>query len=93
MQAKKLLKLADGLEELIPKRNWKKYFDLDSWAEAGWEQKVCGTTACAMGWATVIFPRSKLKLVKADSHWEAFPAMAVIHTDIHKDLDDLILNE
>ncbi len=56
--AEKLLELARFLvEEVKPK-----WFDLRSWAEKGFPQKKCGTTACAGGWATVCFPKSGLKL-------------------------------
>lgn len=53
-QKQKLLKLADFLEHKV-KSHW---FNLDTWADAGFREKKCGTTACAMGWATVCFPRS-----------------------------------
>ena len=62
MEKKKLLKLADFLETKIPKRGWKNWFNLTEWAQAGWVEKECGTTACAMGWATICFPRSDLRL-------------------------------
>ncbi len=54
----KLLKLARFLIEEV-KPEW---FDLSNWADKGFSQKKCGTTACAAGWATVCFPRSGLKL-------------------------------
>lgn len=59
MKKAKLRKLAKFLRENV-KDSW---FDLDHWAEAGFEEKECGTTACAGGWATQAFPRSGLRLV------------------------------
>ena len=35
-------------------------FDMGTWASApkiGLTKRLCGTTACAMGWATAVFPR------------------------------------
>ena len=63
LAVKRLTQLADGLE-LSVKDEW---FDLASWSTKGFKQKKCGTTACAMGWAVVIFPRSKLRLVDEDN--------------------------
>ncbi len=54
----KLLELARFLVEEV-KSPW---FDLNSWAEKGFPEKACGTTACAVGWATVCFPQCGLKL-------------------------------
>ncbi len=51
-QARRLLKLADFLESLPRNR-----FCLERWVGRGWEGKPdlsCGTTACALGWATTI---------------------------------------
>lgn len=58
----KLLKLADFLEHKV-KSPW---FDMETWADRGFPEKKCGTTACAVGWATVCFPRSGLTLMKDD---------------------------
>ena len=55
----KLLKLAAFLETEV-EDDW---FDLKKWATAGFPEKVCGTVACAMGWATVCFPDQGLTLV------------------------------
>jgi hypothetical protein len=49
---KRLLKLADFLDELPPKR-----FDFTQWVDEDWKGKPdlsCGTKACALGWATTI---------------------------------------
>lgn len=35
-------------------------FCLASWSDEDFEEDVCGTTACAMGWATTIFPQLQL---------------------------------
>lgn len=56
----RLLRLATFLEEKVePER-----FNMDHWFDGDFEKNTCGTTACALGWATVVFPRS-LKMVKA----------------------------
>jgi len=49
---RRLLKLADLLTNLPPKR-----FDYYAWVGLGWKgarDLSCGTTACALGWATTI---------------------------------------
>lgn len=49
---RRLLKLADFLKKLPRKR-----FDYGAWVGEDWKGKAdlsCGTTACALGWATVI---------------------------------------
>ena len=48
---KRLEQLADFLQHKV-NNSW---FNLDSWESDGWEQKECGSTACALGWATVRF--------------------------------------
>lgn len=58
----RLLKLADFLEKLPRKK-----FDYDHWAGRDWEGKCdlsCGTTDCALGWATTmpLFRRLGLRL-------------------------------
>lgn len=63
---RRLLKLADFLEKLSRKR-----FDYSCWVGEDWEGKQdlsCGTTACALGWATTIpsFRRVGLRLVAGD---------------------------
>lgn len=60
----RLLKLADFLEKLPRKR-----FDYGRWVGVDWDGKPdlsCGTTACALGWATTIpsFRRLGLRLRK-----------------------------
>jgi len=55
---RKLTKLANFLETKVKP----KWFDLNSWAERGFQQKECGTTACAVGWATVAFKGEGLTL-------------------------------
>jgi hypothetical protein len=67
MQKKRLLKLARFLREYVRDR----WFKLDHWAEKGFKEKQCGTTACGLGWATVCFPRSGLKLDDLEN-WENF---------------------
>ena len=57
---KRLLKLADFLQKLPPKR-----FDYGDWVGEDWEGKPdlsCGTTACALGWATAMPKFRKLGL-------------------------------
>lgn len=57
---RRLLKLADFLDELPPTR-----FNYESWVGDSWEGRSnlsCGTTACALGWATTIPSFRKLGL-------------------------------
>lgn len=70
----RLLKLADFLDKLPPKR-----FNFSSWVGHSWEGKAdlsCGTNACAMGWATTIneFRELGLRLIDSDSE-PSFPAI------------------
>lgn len=60
-QRKRLLKLADFLDQLPPQK-----FDFDSIAVEGEKphkealkarKESCGTTACAIGWMPAVFPR------------------------------------
>lgn len=74
VHARRLLKLADFLKKLPVKR-----FDYTSWVGVDWEgapDLSCGTTACALGWATTIpeFRRLGLRL-KRKSPWGGFPAL------------------
>lgn len=60
----RLLKLADFLDKLPRER-----FDYGSWVGSDWKGKPdlsCGTTACALGWATTMpeFRRLGLRLTK-----------------------------
>ena len=76
LSKRRLLKLADFLEKEV-KPNW---FNLNRWADYGWKEKECGTTACAVGWATAIpsFRKAGLKLnnfrdpiFKKSTNWNA----------------------
>jgi len=58
MNKAKALKLAEFLETKV-KPSW---FSMNSWATEGFKEKKCGSVACAIGWATVAFPRSSLFL-------------------------------
>lgn len=58
MNKERLLRLADYLEKVDADR-----FNLGMWGEPGFEEDVCGTMACACGWATVLFKDEGLKLV------------------------------
>ena len=62
---RRLLKLADFLDTVPPKR-----FDFRYWVGSTWKGKEdlsCGTTACALGWATTmpIFRRLGLRLMRS----------------------------
>lgn len=90
MNNTKALRLAEFLETKV-KPSW---FDMSWWATKGFTKKECGTTACAMGWATVAFPRSALFLDNADetdiaycSHWSRPNVIA------YKKADGTILHE
>jgi len=72
MNSRRLLKLADFLDKLPPKR-----FDFSHWVGDDWggaQDLSCGTTACAIGWCPTIpaFRRLGLRIVKVDG----FPAVA-----------------
>lgn len=61
----RLLRLAEFLEQLEPKR-----FDYKSWVGSDWGGKSdlsCGTTACALGWAAAMpeFQALGVRLVKS----------------------------
>lgn len=68
----KLVKLADFLEHQV-KPSW---FDLETWCSPGFKKRECGSTACALGWATVCFPRSGL-------HWTTEKQIALHVNDDH----------
>lgn len=55
--ATRLLKLADKLETIREET-----FNMGTWAYRDDPKIKCATSACALGWATTVFPRS-LKLV------------------------------
>ena len=48
----KLIQLADFLETEVEDSR----FDMFHWASEGFSQYRCNTAACALGWATVIWP-------------------------------------
>lgn len=63
----RLLKLADFLDKLPKNR-----FDYCTWVGDDWEGKKdlsCGTTACALGWATTIpaFRKLGLRMIRYNS--------------------------
>lgn len=66
MNKKRLLKLADFLENEVPTEQ----FDMHNWWEEDWweeeGEEVCRTAGCALGWATKIpsFKRAGLHLDK-----------------------------
>lgn len=60
----RLLKLSAFLRDLDPKKFW-----YGSWVGSNWTgdpSLTCGTTACAAGWATVLFP----ELLKLNNNGE-----------------------
>lgn len=73
---RRLLKLADFLEKLPPQK-----FNLNNWCVKDyklsntneWDSIIvirgkCGSTACALGYCPVVFPKSGFKLSN-DLHW------------------------
>lgn len=70
VHARRLLKLADFLDTLSEDR-----FDFGTWVGCGWEPGEdlvsCGTTACALGWATAIpeFQKLGLRMKRAPDGW------------------------
>lgn len=82
---RRLLKLADFLDKLPPER-----FDYSSWVGDDWggrQDLSCGTTACALGWATTMpeFRRLGLRLDRRlmevtnakENVWDSFEAAQV----------------
>ena len=78
IQEKRMLKLADYLENVVSKhpigKDGQKKFDMAFWflrsagckaTKPGITPASCGTSACALGWATVVFPR-QLKLTRPE---------------------------
>jgi hypothetical protein len=64
--ARRLLKLADFLETQVPEDK----FNFHEWVDYDWQGKPdlsCGTSACALGWATTIpeFRKLGLRLVRS----------------------------
>jgi hypothetical protein len=62
IQTDMLLQLADFLKQPTPST----HFDFGTWVGIDWAGKPdlsCGTSACALGWSTVLFPHL-LSLVK-----------------------------
>lgn len=78
MRKERLLKLADFLDTLPAKR-----FDISLYAEDGFSKDNCGTAACACGWATVVFPRSRLKLKKNKLYDYSFHTNIISYKDKH----------
>lgn len=76
----RLLKLADFLETVPPKR-----FRFSSWVGDDWqgrEDLSCGTTACAVGWASTIPAFRKLGLrLKRDRAGQAHPCLKNVEPD------------
>jgi hypothetical protein len=57
--AERLLKLARYLKNVVAK-NYPDKFDMNQWATGKFKNRKepnCGTVACALGWATLVFPR------------------------------------
>lgn len=67
MNKRRLLRLAKELDQQPAKHKRGKApkFHLREWAGDGWQENICGTTACAVGLATTIkaFRQAGLKLV------------------------------
>lgn len=55
-----LTKLANELENKVQD----KWLRMDHWAQEGWTEQKCGTTACAIGWATTLVPETELVLTR-----------------------------
>lgn len=53
IQRNRLRKLINFMKTEV-KKEW---FDFGVWADHGFEEQKCGTQACALGWATQLFPR------------------------------------
>ena len=68
----KLTKLADYLAMRV-KSDW---FNLAEWATDGFQERECGSTACALGWATQCFSRLTLD-TGPDRAWAREPTVGV----------------
>lgn len=71
METERLLRLADFLETVPPSK-----FDMGRWLSRGGQphelQEECGTSACAGGWACVLFQDEGLKW-EQDGSWGFMP--------------------
>ncbi len=56
MRLDRLTQLADFLETTV-KPGW---LNMKIWADDGFAEQKCGTTACAFGWATQCFPELEI---------------------------------
>lgn len=74
---RRLLKLARFLERLPPKR-----FNYNTYVGADWkgDAKLCGTTACAIGWATTIPEFRKLGL-RLDNYGDPYGCSVDYHNE------------
>ena len=85
----RLLKLADFLDTVPPEK-----FDFDVWCNGGRGEvggrvevpdlNVCGTTACALGWATAIPEFQKLG-IKLDMCSSQFPCVTTLSDSRKRD--------
>ena len=57
MKKKRLLKLANFLEHKVPEARFNMRVWFGGEKDKKFSQHECGTTACALGWATVVFPK------------------------------------
>jgi hypothetical protein len=57
MNKEKLLKLADGLENYVKDEWW----NFSKFWQPGFPEQVCGTAACAIGWAPALMDDPRLK--------------------------------
>jgi len=59
----RLTKLSDFLKTSFNKKGSRGKLSTDTdfhmghWAQGGFKEQKCGTSACALGWATTLFPR------------------------------------
>ena len=83
----RLLKLADFLDTVPPER-----FDYARWVGESWQgdpDLSCGTTACALGWASTIPEFRKLGLRLKKNNWDLFnPTYVGLDTETDEDLAD-----
>jgi len=69
MNADKLLKLADGLENYVKDEWW----NFSSFWQPGFPEQVCGTAACAIGWAPALMDDPRLKFFNNTIHLDGKP--------------------
>jgi hypothetical protein len=69
---RRLLKLADKLDEVAEDNKLRRQFDLDSWKSDTYKRGTCNSTACACGFAASIpsFKKQGLRVVEDGDYYD-----------------------